>query len=507
MSRIIVASAAFLAAATLAAQERVTPREAKGGQKQGESWAEVPESFRSLKIPEWPARLVGNPACQLFRQVLPARDEGGAGPVARALPAGHPMRTVLPALLLIASGRASAQDWPAWRGPGADGVSAERGLPVEWGETKNVRWKAVLPEPGNSTPVVWGDRVFLTQAFDRGRRRAIFAFDRAGGRKLWQHEVACAVEETTHPRDNPPCSASPVTDGRAVYAHFASAGVLACDLEGRKLWHRDLGAVLHKWGNGPSPVLYKDLLIVLQGPGVPTFLVALDRRTGRTVWKTDLPGINSPVFGTWSTPAVARVNGRDELILPLPGETVGGEGEIKAFDPGTGKELWRCAGLGNEVYAMPVMSQDAGMVVAISGHNGPTLAVRTGGAGDVTATHRLWRSEGKMPQRVGSGILHEGHLYLSDADGFAECIEAATGKVLWKERLGGRLWGSLLLAGGRIYVGNLEGQTFILEASPTFKQLGRNDLNEITYAAPAASNGALFLRTHRHLWCIALETK
>jgi outer membrane protein assembly factor BamB len=413
------------------------------------------------------------------------------------------MRAVI--LVLLASATAWPQDWPAWRGAGANGVSAERGLPVEWAPDKNVRWKAELPGPGNSTPVVWGGRVFLTQALDAGKRRAIFAFDRGTGKKLWQEEVPCATEETTHPKDNPPCSSSPVTDGRAVFAHFASAGVLACDLEGKKLWHRDLGPVLHKWGNGPSPVLYKNFVIVLQGPGVPTFLMALDKRTGETAWKTDLPGINSPVFGSWSTPVVVRVQSRDELILPLPGEKVGGEGEIKAFDPASGKELWRCAGLGTEVYAMPVVSADAGLVVAICGHNGPTMAVKTGGEGDVTATHRQWRTDGKTPQRVGSGVIHEGHLYLSDADGFAECIEAATGKLIWKERLGGKLWGSLLLAAGKIYVSSLEGQTFVLEASPTFKQVARNDLNETTYAAPAASNGALFLRTHRHLWCIASD--
>jgi len=395
-----------------------------------------------------------------------------------------------------------AQDWPAWRGPGADGISAERGLPVEWGPEKNVRWKVALPGPGNSTPVVSGDRVFITQALEGGKRRAILAFDRATGRKIWEDAVPCAVEETTHAKDNPPCSASPVTDGKAVYAHFASAGVLAVSVEGKRLWHRDLGPVLHKWGNGPSPILHRDLLIVLQGPGVPTFLVALDRRTGETAWKTELPGINSPIFGSWSTPVVVRVKDRDELLLPLPGDKVGGEGEFKAFDPATGKELWRCAGLGTEVYAMPVVGPDAGLVVGISGHNGPTMAVRTGGSGDVTATHRLWRSEGKMPQRVGSGVIHDGRLYLSNADGTAECIEAATGRTLWKERLGGRLWGSILLAEGRLYVGNLEGRIFVLEAGPAFKRLAENDLGETMYAGPAASRGALFLRTHRHLWCI-----
>jgi outer membrane protein assembly factor BamB len=138
----------------------------------------------------------------------------------------------------------------------------------------------------------------------------------------------------------------------------------------------------------------------------------------------------------------------------------------------------------------------------LSGHNGPTLAVRPGGKGDVTKTHQVWRSAGKNPQRIGSGVLHEGHLYLANADGFAECLEAESGKVVWKERLAGRLWGSLLLGDGRLYVGNLEGQTFVLDASPKFKVLAKSDLGETTYSAIAPSNGELFLRTYKHLYCI-----
>src|SRR5262245_1593016 len=196
---------------------------------------------------------------------------------------------------------AGAENWPAWRGPHASGVSGEHELPLTWGPADNVRWKVPLPGPGNSTPVVWGDRVFLTQALDGGKRRALIAFRRTDGKKLWQGEVPCPVQETTHPQ-NPPCSASPVTDGQGVYAHLGSAGVLAYEPGGKKLWHRDLGPVLHRWGNGSSPVLYHDLLIVFHGPGEPAFLTALDKRTGKTVWKAEERAINSPVFGSWSTP-------------------------------------------------------------------------------------------------------------------------------------------------------------------------------------------------------------
>jgi len=199
---------------------------------------------------------------------------------------------------------------------------------------------------------------------------------------------------------------------------------------------------------------------------------------------------------------IVRAGERDELIFPLPGDKIGGAGEFKAYDPVTGKELWRCVGLGNEIYAMPVVSAKGDVIVGISGHNGPTLAVRPGGNGDVTKTHQLWQAATKNPQRIGSGVLHDGHLYLADADGFAECIETGTGKVVWKERLGGKLWGSLLLADGRLYVSSLEGQTYVVEASPKFKQIAKNDIGEPIYSALAVSNGELFLRSYQHLYCI-----
>ena len=406
-----------------------------------------------------------------------------------------------PILLAAAATTLLAENWPAWRGPNASGISDERDLPVTWSQTENIRWKTPLAGPGNSTPVVWGERVFLTQALDGGRLRALVAIDRATGKRLWQHDVPCSVAETSH-RDNPPCSGSPATDGTAVYAHFASAGVVACDFAGRELWHRDLGPVLHQWGNGTSPVIYKNLLIIYQGPGEPTFITALDKRTGKTIWEKKEPGINSGVFGSWSTPVVITGGSRDELIMPLPGDRVGGDGEFKAYDPQTGDELWRCVGLGTEVYAMPVVSAARDLVIGISGHNGPTMAVRPGGRGDVTESHRVWRTTSN-PQRIGSGVLHDGHLYLADADGFAECLDARSGERIWKERLGGKLWGSMLFADGRLYVSNLEGQTFVLAASPMFELQAKNDIGERTYSALAVSNGELFLRTYEHLYCIA----
>lgn len=404
-------------------------------------------------------------------------------------------------VFVVTSSTVCAANWPAWRGPHGLGIANEESLPLRWGPKENIRWKTPLPGPGNSTPIVWGNHIFLTQALDGGKRRALMAFDRRDGKKLWQQELACSVKETSHPQ-NPPCAASPVTDGKAVYAHFFSAGVIACDFGGKKLWQRDLGAVLSRWGNGSSPIIYKDLLILFHGPGEPSFLIALDKRTGKTVWKSDETAINSPIFGSWSTPVIVRVGQRDELIMPLPGDKIGGEGYFKAYDPDTGKALWTCNGLGNEIYAMPVVSEKSDLVVGISGHNGPLVAVRPGGRGDVTASHRVWHQTGKNPQRVGTGSIHNGRLYIADAPGFVECLEAATGKTIWKERLGEQLWGSLLLAKNRLYLTSLEGTTFVFETGDTFKLLAKNEMSEPSYAALAASNGELFLRTYKALYCI-----
>ncbi len=402
-------------------------------------------------------------------------------------------------LTVVCASPVLADNWPAWRGSRGDGVCDERNLPTTWSATENVRWKVALPEPGNSTPIIWGERIFLTQALDNGKRRALLAFDRKDGKKLWQREHACDVKETTH-KQNPPCSGSPVTDGAAVYAWFASAGVVAYDFDGKLLWQRDFGPLLSRWGHGSSPILYKDLLIVFHGPGEPnTFLTALDKRTGKTVWKSDEKAINSPVFGCWSTPVVVKVGERDELILPLPGDAVGGEGYFKAYDPNTGKDLWTCKGLGTEIYAMPAVNETRDLIVGICGHNGPLLAVKPGGKGVVKPA---WRNAAKNPQRVGSGVFHQGRFYLADAPGFIECLDPKNGEPLWKERVDGDLWGSLLLADGKLYVSSLQGETFVLAAGPKYELLARNKLGETIYAAPAVSNGEIFLRGHKHLYCI-----
>jgi outer membrane protein assembly factor BamB len=393
---------------------------------------------------------------------------------------------------------ALADNWPTWRGPDGDGHCAEKNLPAHWSRTENVRWKVPLPEGGNSTPVVWKDRVFLTQATRKGRLRAVLCLARADGKLLWKKETPYEEIEPTH-ATNPYCSASPVTDGERVVASLGSAGMVCYDFAGNELWRKDLGKLHHIWGNASSPVLYGDLAILWCGPGERQFLLAVDKRTGKTAWEHPEPGGNlgkdpSRWAGSWCTPIVVRVEDHDELILGVPEK-------VKGFDPKTGKELWSCSGLGKLVYPSPVYAD--GVVVAMSGYHGPDLAVRAGGKGDVTRTHRLWHHTRQNPQRIGSPVIVGEHVFLVNENGTAQCFELKTGKEVWTNaRLGGTFWGSLVAADGKLYVTSMAGDAFVLAAEPRFRQLARNPLGERVLASIAISDGDLFIRSYKHLWCI-----
>ncbi len=409
-------------------------------------------------------------------------------------------------LTLLIANAVWADNWPAWRGPEGTGVSTEKNLPTKWSATENVRWRTPLPERGNSTPVVWGNRVFITQAIEKENRRMLMCFDRANGKRLWQSGVTFAEKEATH-ATNPQCSASPVTDGERVFASFASAGLYCYNFDGKELWHRDLGKQAHIWGNAASPILYGDLCILNFGPGERTFLIALDKKTGKTIWQVNEPGGDSgetrpgekPQWtGSWTTPIVIKVSGHDELIMSWPKR-------VAAYEPQTGKELWTCSGLNPLVYTSPLYAD--GIVVCMGGFNGSSLAVNAGGSGDVTETHRLWQHP-KTKQRIGSGVVSRGHIYILDDPGVAECIELQTGKVIWEERLKGQgaksdSWSSMVLSGDKLYVVNQSGDTFVLKTNPRFELLSANPLGETTMASLAVSNGEIFIRTYSNLWCIA----
>jgi outer membrane protein assembly factor BamB len=411
-------------------------------------------------------------------------------------------------LVLAIAPLARADDWPAWRGAGQDGTTRETDLPTTWSASENVTWKAPLPGPGNSTPVVHGDRVFVTCASKKGAVRSVLCFDRNDGRELWRRDTKFTGEEKTH-ETNPYCSASPATDGRRVFAWHGSAGVVACGVDGTPLWHRDLGPFDHIWGNGSSPVLHRNLVILNLGPGPQSRLVALDADSGKTVWQTDLPEARGKTWeewkGSWSTPVVLTHDLGDGssttlLVLSLPGY-------VAAFDAANGREMWRCRGLGDLVYTNPVIGN--GVIVAMSGYQGPAIGMRLpkfDERGDLTDTHRLWREE-KPQQRVGSGVIAGDHFYIVNDPGVAQCIELKTGRTLWRRRAAGATWSSAVLSGDRIYATDQSGETVILRASPEkLEVLHQNPLGETTRASPAVSDGQIFLRTYKHLYCIGKRT-
>jgi outer membrane protein assembly factor BamB len=409
--------------------------------------------------------------------------------------------TVLAAF--VGSSVGHAANWPAWRGPAGDGITTETELPLTWSATENVGWKTELPERGNSTPIVWGDRVFVTQA--EGSRRTILCFHRRDGKVLWQQGPEWKTPERSH-ATNPPCSASPVTDGERVIAWFGSAGVWCFDNAGQQLWHVDLGVQDHEWGYGSSPMLHGDLCILNFGPGPRSFLVALDKKTGKEAWRFDVPspetmegpGAAQKYLGSWSTPILVSSGGRKELVAALPGA-------LWSFDPTNGKPFWHCNGLNTLTYADPLPAGN--VVVAMGGFGGYAMGVKLGGMGDVTATHRLWL-EKRSAQRIGSGVVKDGRIFMINEPGTVQCIEPDTGKILWQERLkpetgNSSSWSSLLLSGDRIYAVTQRSDTIVFRAGASFEQLAVNSLNDgLTNASPAVSDGDIFLRTHKHLWCI-----
>lgn len=417
--------------------------------------------------------------------------------------------TFLISFTVLGAFSAPAADWPNWRG-GTDGggVTTESNLPLTWSATERVAWKVPLPDRGNSTPVITGGKVFLTQALEKQNKRTLMCFAAADGRLLWQQVVDYTKPEETH-STNPYCSASPTTDGKIVVVCHGSAGVFAYDLEGKEIWRRDLGPQDYEWGNASSPVLHGGRVYLYFGPGKGARLLALDAATGRDLWRYDEPptdpagrtdgfrGSEPGMICTYAVPIVVNTGKREELIMAFPRF-------LRAFDPATGTPLWNCDGMNPLVYASPIFGD--GIVVGMGGFFGTTIAVPAGGKGDVAA-QRLWQSA-RTKNRLGSGLIHEAHIYILNTDGIAECIELKSGKTVWMERLRprgakGESWSSMLRSGDRLYILNQSGDCLVLKAAPKFELLATNHIGtELTNASLAVSDGRLYIRTHSHLWCI-----
>src|SRR6186713_791842 len=284
-----------------------------------------------------------------------------------------------PAVQMVGDTGEGAKYWARWRGPSGQGVVSGTGYPDSWSATENVKWKVAVPGSGNSSPIVWKDRIFLTTAEENGSKLSLLSYNRSDGKRLWQTLVPQEGTETVHAK-NGYASATPVTDGKLVYASFGRHGLVAFDFDGKIVWRRQFAPIDNYHGPAGSPVLYKDRVFLYQDQkpveDQTAFVAAFDKATGKTIWNTP----RTENVG-WGTPIVITAGGRDELI-------VHGQRRVAAYDPESGKELWTVKGNTYEVIPTPVVAHN--MVFVSSGRAGPTFAIRPGGSGDVTATHVAW---------------------------------------------------------------------------------------------------------------------
>ena len=420
----------------------------------------------------------------------------GAGLLLTALASGPATVLAQTGVRMVPPPNAGERFWPRWRGPSGQGVVEAGGYVDTWSETANVRWRVPVPGSGHSSPIVWGDRIFLTTSRDGGRRLSVLSFRRSDGRLLWETDAPEGRVERHHGK-NTPASATATTDGERVYASFGSRGLLAVDFDGNLVWHRDLGRIENYHGPAGSPLLYGDSIIIYQDQGASfgpsginrgaagAFVVALDAETGEIRWRTE----RSASVG-WGTPIAISLGGHDELI-------VSSSRDVRSYDPTTGEELWSCDGNLFEVIPTPVVGH--GLVFCTSGRAGPTLAIRPGGRGDVTESHVVWKTTRGSPF-VPSPVVYGDYLYtINDMSSIVTCLDARTGETVWQERLGRPqregISASPVVVDDKLFITNDEGVTFVLKTGPEFELLHTNDIGTRTLASPALVDQTWYVRT------------
>jgi outer membrane protein assembly factor BamB len=383
----------------------------------------------------------------------------------------------------------AAEDWPQFRGPSGQGHSTERGLPLDWSESRSVVWKTPVPGAGWSSPVIAGGRAWITSAVGDSLRA--LAFDAATGREVVNVEVFRADRSGNLNPKNNRASPTPIIDGDRVYVHFGADGTAALTAAGEIVWRTRL-RYESQHGGGGSPVLHDGLLIVnCDGNGGDAFVVALDARTGKTRWKT---ARRLPADQAYSTPLVIRTGDRDAVVSV-------GAYRAAAYDPGTGKEIWRVS-YGDGFSNVPRPVYGHGLVYIATGFQQPALvAVRADGTGDVTKTHVAWTLQRGAPYTP-SPLLVGDELYIVNDTGIASCVDARTGAMRWQHRVGGNHSASPVYGDGRIYFLSEEAVSTVIAPGPVFRLLSTNRLDGAALASMAISDGSIFIRTDSHLYRI-----
>jgi outer membrane protein assembly factor BamB len=394
-------------------------------------------------------------------------------------------------LFAAASELAGEVNWPAWGGPAGNSHSAETGLPLTW-STDNLLWKVELNGAGQSTPVIWGNQIFLTTALEKGRQRVVVAIDRRDGKLLWEQIAWTGEPEPSHAM-NGWASSTCATNGKVLVTFFGRGGMHGYSLEGKHLWSRDLGRFEGPWGTAASPIFYGDTVIQnCDSESKEASLLAVDYRTGDTVWSTPRANLRG-----WSTPIVIRTPKRDELIL-------NSHAGVRGYEPKTGRELWWCAGFNGR--GEPVPAYGHGLLFCVNGLAGDIYSVRPGGEGDVTAVDRVWHTPRRAGRDLPSPIVIDKYLLVVSMAGILTCYDCASGKELWKERIGEKFSSSPLVAEGRAYFQNDVGETTVVEPGEKLNVVAKSKLpsesDELFRAALVPSQGQIFARSTKYLYCI-----
>ncbi len=397
------------------------------------------------------------------------------------------------AVLTIAASAARAEtNWPGWGGPSGANHTEQRGLPLRW-TADNVIWKTALKGAGQSTPVIWGDQIFLTTALDAGAQRSVLAIDRRDGKVLWEHTAWTGKPEESH-KMNGWASSTCATNGKVLIAFFGRGGLHGYSLDGQPLWTRDLGPFAGPWGTAASPVFYGNTVIQnCDSESKDASLLAVDARTGETVWNTP-----REVIRGWSTPIVIRTPQREELIL-------NSHHGVRSYDPATGRELWWSKGFNGR--GEPVPAYARGLLYLVNGLAGDVYAVRPGGEGDVTETHRAWHTPRRSGRDLPSPVVIGRYLLAVSMAGILFCYDCESGKELWKERIGANYSSSPLVAEGRAYFQSDAGETTVVEPADELKIVAKSTLpsadDELFRSALVPSHGQIFIRSTKFLYCVS----
>jgi hypothetical protein len=403
---------------------------------------------------------------------------------------------------VLVSALAAGENWPCFRGPGRQGISGEKNVPVKWSAAENVAWKTAIDGEGWSSPIIFGDRVFVTAATDKGASFRLVALDRKTGRVLWNTEVFRQKTDNKMTQ-NSYASATPATDGKRVYVLAADGSIGAVSMAGEKVWEYRQFEYYSQHGLGVSPVLYDGLVIVpfdwsSRGPEKKvgwqiawdqSFIVALNADTGKEQWRAKR-GLSRIAH---VTPQIVETGTGVELVSAA-GDV------LQGFDLKTGELLWTATSPGEGV--VPSVVAGEGLVFSTTGFNESWIrAVRPGGRGDVTETHTVWRTDQEVPH-IPSLLYVAPNLYSLTETGVMQCLEAKTGKEIWRDRLGGRFSASPVWAEGRVYVLSEKGVTTVIAADGSYKVVAENDIGEKCCASPAISQGCIFIRSEQNLYCV-----